>query len=133
MQKHKKSALSKSDYFFWWSGNFVGGALSGTLAFILPLVHSLDNDTFPTQLSSTPQGRWQIASSSFVETLIVALIPAALSYGFSKLLCIPSGRDFKSNRALHMAIAVWLAQIVLGLIGGIAFWLGRSPFYLFGR
>lgn len=116
----------------WLISNMLWAACCGSIHLLMPYMNSFE-DQASMMLGATAQRRGQIAFSTFATGLIIAPFPAAFSYGFSKLYGIDGGRSFKSNRALHMSVAVWAAQAMLGFIGAFAFWLGRTPFNLFGN
>jgi hypothetical protein len=131
MTSTTRPTLSKVNYRCWLGTQAIFIACFGALSLILPLINSLEDEQ-TAMLANTAQGRWQIGISTFASLVIVALFPALFSYGLSRIMGIEGGRDFKNNRALHMALALYVTALLCGVIGGIAFWLGRSPFNLFG-
>ena len=129
---HKTLGRSKSNYRAWLAFQFIFATIFGAMSLMMPYINSFEDETTSIQ-SATTQGRWQIAISSVATMLIVALFPAALSYGLSRLMGINGTKDFKSNRALQMAITVWITIVFLCVIGGLAFWQGLTPFNLLGN
>ena len=106
--------------------NILFVAMFGLMTCTLPIMDALENET-NAMLSLTTSGRFQIAWQSFIGVLVVSMIPAALSYLFSKGLGIRDEQIGKANKSLKMALFVWITLVICGLIGVISFWLQIHP------
>lgn len=126
-----EKTLSKLDYWCWLGINCFFAACCGVICFMTPYINSLENEMTST-LSETWDGRWQIITSRPIGWIIMVLLPVAISYGFSRMIGVKSGRPLKANCAFQMACLVFIVQIFLGVLGAINFLRGRTPFNVFG-
>ncbi|HEY0075714.1 MAG TPA: hypothetical protein VGB77_16560 [Abditibacteriaceae bacterium] len=122
---------SKLDYWCWKGGNYLFALLCGAMWFMMPYVNALEDQKSMT-LSETLSGRWQLVTNSIPGLLIITLITASMSYGFSHMVGIKGGRPLKTNRAFQMALMLYIVQIALGVLGAISFLTGRTPYNGFG-
>lgn len=103
--------------------------LCALIIVLLPLVSALENEENAI-LSLTSVGRFYLASRSFLGILALSLIPTGISYMLTKGLGIFDEKPARFGRGARMALFVWLALVVCGLIGALGFWLQIHPFQL---
>ena len=122
---------SKLEYWFWRGTHYIFALVCGAIWFLMPYINALE-DEVSSQLSEALAGRWQIVANSIPGLLIFALIPAAMSYGFSRGMGLKGGRPLKANRAFQMALMLYIVQIALYIFGAVNFLVARTPFNGFG-
>ena len=130
-QVKTKNTLSKWDNWILFGGNSIIAAFCAVIFFLMPWINSMEDEASHI-LSETLAGRWQIAINSIIPLLIFTLIPALISYIFSRLQGIEGGRPLKDNRAFKIALTAYFVLVLWGIVGAISFVIWRSPFNVFG-
>lgn len=125
------SRISKLNYGLGLAFGILFAALCAVTFFMMPWINSFEDEK-TSRLSETINGRWQMSLNGFVSMLIIAFIPAAMSYGFCRLNGVACGRPLKSNRAFQIARTVYFVLIFWGVFGAITFIMGRTPLNGFG-
>jgi hypothetical protein len=115
----------------WVGANLFFMALWCMMFFMTPWINSMEDETSDL-LSRTLIGRQQIALSSLAALTILALVPAVMSYGFSRLMGMQGGRPLKTNRPFKVALVEYLILIVVSAAGAISFVAGHTLFNPFG-
>lgn len=130
-QVNSQAPPPKLDY---WIGLIVSAfcaALCSVMFFLMPCINSLEDET-TYRLSETLAGRFDIAMRGLLALLVISLVPAAMNYGFIRIIGISAGRPLRNNRAFQMAKTVYLVWIMWGVAGAVSFMMGRTPLNVFG-